>query len=105
MLPKQDLVPVGISEEEMNNKHISVSQNFPNPVNAFTSFRVEMDKAANLSMEVSNMIGQTVLSQDKGNVNAGTHEFRIDASELQAGIYFYTVIAGENRVTKRMIVR
>jgi len=104
MLPKDDLVPVGISEE-FNNANISVSQNFPNPVNTSTSIRVSLEESVSLSMELTNMVGQKVLSQDKGFVNAGSHEFAVDATDLQSGIYFYTVTAGDSKVTKRMIVR
>ena len=104
MLPKGDLVPVGISEE-FNNANISVSQNFPNPVNTSTYIRISLEESASLSMELTNMVGQKVLSQDKGFVNAGSHEFSIDATDLQSGIYFYTVTAGGSKVTKRMIVK
>jgi hypothetical protein len=41
---------------------------------------------------------------NKGEVNAGSHSFTIDGSALTTGIYFYTVISGENSVTRKMIV-
>lgn len=98
-------LPVGLAEESSNEKSVVVKQNFPNPVNGTTSIRVKVEESANLSLELTNMVGQKVLSQDKGNVNTGSHEFVIDATNLQAGIYFYTVTAGGTKVTKRMIVR
>ena len=105
MLPIPDLVPVGIEERANGTEAIAVSQNFPNPVNTFTTFRVELEEAAQLSMELSNITGQVVMTQNKGFVNSGSHEFRIDASELGAGTYFYIVIAGDSRITKRMIIK
>ena len=105
MLPKPDLIPVGIEERINGTEEIVVSQNFPNPVSTFTTFRVELEEAAQLSMELSNITGQVVMTQNKGLVNTGLHEFMIDASELGAGTYFYTVTAGDSRVTKRMLVR
>jgi hypothetical protein len=39
-----------------------------------------------------------------GKMTAGQHKMVIDASELTSGIYFYTVKAGEGRITKKMIV-
>ncbi|MEN8225367.1 MAG: T9SS type A sorting domain-containing protein, partial [Bacteroidota bacterium] len=97
-------LPVGVAEENVET-FITVSQNFPNPVNNNTSVRVSLDESSSLSLELTNMVGQKMLTQDKGFVNAGSHEFRIDASKLQAGIYFYTVIADGVKVTKRMIIR
>ncbi|RLD31354.1 MAG: hypothetical protein DRI83_12555, partial [Bacteroidetes bacterium] len=105
MLPKPDLIPVGIEERINGTEAIVVSQNFPNPVSTFTTFRVELEQAVELSMELSNITGQVVMTQNKGFVNAGLHEFRIDVSELGAGTYFYTVNAGDSKVTKRMLVR
>ena len=105
MLPTPDLIPVGIEEITSGSGAITVSQNFPNPVSTFTTFRVELEEAAELSMELINITGQVVMTQNKGFVNTGLHEFRIDASELGAGTYFYTVNAGDSRVTKRMLVR
>ena len=94
-----------MTETSFNETSINVTQNFPNPVNGTTSVRVNIEESANLSLELTNMVGQKVLSQEKGIVNAGSHEFVLDATNLQAGIYFYTVTAGESNVTKRMIVR
>ncbi|MDT8392579.1 MAG: T9SS type A sorting domain-containing protein, partial [Bacteroidales bacterium] len=102
MLPKSDLI-TGIAEQELiNDSH--VSQNFPNPFNATSTVNVELEEASNLSLVVTNMTGQKVLEINKGNVPAQTHTFTIDASNLQSGIYFYTVTAGNSQVTRKMIV-
>jgi len=104
-LSKYDLLPVGIEEGVQSLDAGKVSQNYPNPAGSYTSFRVELELAAQLSMELTNIVGQVVMSMDKGYVHAGSHEFKIDASGLDAGIYFYTVNAGESRVTKKMIIQ
>jgi len=62
-----------------------------------------MDKA-NLSMVVTNLLGQQVLEINRGDVAEGTHQFIIDGSKLGNGIYFYTVFAGNESVTRKMIV-
>jgi hypothetical protein len=81
-----------------------VGQNFPNPVSGTTNFNVNLEKASTLTIEVYNLTGQKVLTLDKGLVSGGAHQFAIDASQLDAGVYFYTVkINGESR-THKMIV-
>ena len=82
----------------------TVSQNYPNPFSATTTVNVNIKKPANLSMKVINMVGQTVYSADKGKVTTGRKQFRIDATNLDAGVYFYTVTIGNEKVTKKMIV-
>jgi hypothetical protein len=41
---------------------------------------------------------------NNGKVQPGSHILTIDASKLSPGVYFYTVFAGEDKVTKKMII-
>ena len=82
-----------------------VSQNSPNPATDRTSIAVNMKKGNDLSLKITNTTGQVVFSQDKGNVQPGQHGFTIDCSNWKPGIYFYTVNAGNNLVTKKLVVR
>ncbi len=84
---------------------VSVSQNRPNPFNGNTQIDVNLDKASNLSIEVINITGQTVYSMNYGQKAQGTHTLDFNSSNLSSGIYFYTVTAGNSKVTKKMIVR
>ena len=81
-----------------------VTQNYPNPFNGTTTVSVNLSKSCNLSLEVTNITGQKMMQIDKGKVNSGSHSIVIDGSKLTSGIYFYTVRAGENSVTRKMIV-
>jgi type IX secretion system substrate protein len=101
-----DVMPnywIGVNENQVN-PIASVEQNFPNPFSSSTMIEVSLENNANLSMEVVNMIGQKVLEVNKGQVQSGTHTFEISAENMKSGIYFYTVKANENTVTKKMIV-
>jgi hypothetical protein len=40
----------------------------------------------------------------EGELMPGWHEVRWDASEMPSGIYFYTMTAGSERITRRMIL-
>jgi hypothetical protein len=83
----------------------AVSQNFPNPVKGLTSFNVSLEKAARVSVEVKNIMGQVAMIMDKGVVEAGTQTYKIDASSLISGIYFYTVKINGESFTHKMIVK
>jgi len=84
--------------------NFSVSQNYPNPFNSTSVISVNIKKASNLSLEITNLMGQLIYSENAGNCALGTHQFTIDAAHLNAGVYFYTVTAGNQKVTKKMIV-
>jgi hypothetical protein len=55
-------------------------------------------------VEVSNIMGQKVMSFDKGLVNSGLSTYTIDGSQLTSGIYFYTVKINGESYTHKMIV-
>ncbi len=82
----------------------AVSQNMPNPFSNTSTVEVNLNEAASLSLEVVNMVGQTVYRIDKGEVPAGEKEFTIDATNLKPGIYLYNVRVNETTITKKMVV-
>jgi hypothetical protein len=102
-IPKEDLT-TGIGEKELISD-ASVSQNYPNPFTGTSTITVNLPKSANLSMKVSNILGQQVMDLQRGYVSAGTYYFQVDGAKLQDGVYFYTVKANNSEVTRKMIVR
>ncbi|MGZ3867150.1 MAG: T9SS type A sorting domain-containing protein, partial [Bacteroidia bacterium] len=87
-----------------NNDLFFVGQNFPNPLNGQTTIPVNLARTSNMTITVTNIVGQKVLEVNAGVLNPGYHNLNVDATKLNAGIYFYTVKAGNYSVTKRMIV-
>jgi hypothetical protein len=98
-------VPVGIHEDHAIFNENNVSQNSPNPFSGITYVNVQLDEASDVLLEVSNIAGQVVYTTSKGLVQPGSLQLEINATDLTAGLYFYTVKAGSTEVTKKMIVR
>jgi hypothetical protein len=98
-----DFIYMGIGDKE-NKSITSVSQNYPNPFSQTSSIQVNLEAKTSLKLVVTNLLGQQVMQIDRGQVQAGSHEFVIDGSKLGNGIYFYTVYAGKESVTRKMIV-
>jgi hypothetical protein len=98
-----DFLIMGVGEKD--NKNItSVSQNYPNPFSRTSTVQVNIVEKANLKLVVTNLIGQQMMQIERGDVAPGMHEFVIDGSKLSNGIYFYTVYAGKESITRKMIV-
>jgi hypothetical protein len=97
-----DLSPIGIKETTGNIA--SVSQNYPNPFSGSSLVTVNLNAKSDLSLSVSNLLGQKVFESNKGTVAAGTYNFNIDGSSLTSGVYTYTVKAGDYQLTRKMIV-
>jgi hypothetical protein len=83
---------------------VTVSQNAPNPTNSTTNIVVDVKTAAQVSLQVCNLTGQRVFQIPTQNMAAGSHSLTIDASVLAPGVYFYTVTAGAQTITRKMIV-
>ncbi len=99
------IVPIGVGVDEFSGlSNISVSQNLPNPATGITTIKISSKTVAPVKVEVSNLMGQIVHTIDAGIIN-GNISVNIDVSNLKAGVYFYTVIIANERVSKRMIVQ
>jgi hypothetical protein len=98
-----DFIFTSVDEQEVKSI-TSVSQNYPNPFSKTSTVRVNLEEKANLKLVVTNIMGQQVMQIERGNVPAGMYDFTIEGSKLGNGIYFYTVYAGQESVTRKMIV-
>jgi hypothetical protein len=92
---------VGVDPKTMEVASVSV---YPNPVKDVAKVSVNLTKSANVTVDVTNLVGKQVMSLNKGNMNAGSQQFSIDASNFSAGIYFVTVIVDGQKFTQKMIV-
>jgi len=98
---KTDIGPVGIKENKTSNVNMSI---YPNPSTDYTNIDLNLTKSANVSLTVTNMVGQQVISKDFGQFANGSHNLAIAVSQLTKGIYFFTIQAGNDRVTKKIVV-
>ena len=93
-----------VSVNELNQSvGFEVSQNQPNPFNGNTTIEVKTQKAEQVMLEVSNIMGQTVYALDAGTIS-GTQNIILTSDNMEAGIYFYTVTIGNESITRKMIV-
>ncbi len=81
-----------INEE---NKEINKFSIYPNPSNNQIYISTTIAKEKIKSIEVKNMLGETILNMDK-KLNA-------DITSLERGIYFITIISNECSVTEKFI--
>lgn len=71
-----------------------VLANYPNPFNPTTTLRFNLTERAEVSIEVVDVLGRVVLTQQLGRFAAGkNHHFQLDASSLASGVYLYRLSA------------
>ncbi|MEI7895465.1 MAG: T9SS type A sorting domain-containing protein [bacterium] len=97
-----DPFPIGIEKKDNSIASVTV---FPNPVKDVAKVAVTLKQNANVSVDITNLVGQQVMSLNKGAMNAGTQQFSIDASSLTSGVYFISVNVNGQKYTQKMIVQ
>jgi hypothetical protein len=93
-----------VSVADVEPERIAITQNYPNPFSNVTYVDMTLSQAANVTLEISNIIGQKVRTVDYGFFGSGLHKISIAADGLESGIYFYTLNTGSDAVTRKMIV-
>ena len=86
-----------IDMKELANKPagFQLFQNYPNPFNSETRIAYSIPYRSTISLKVYNMLGQQVAVLFEGVKNAGRYMAAFDAKDLESGIYFYVLNAGD----------
>ena len=92
---------VGLSE----NSFLSlVQESFPNPANDMATIKFELKKPSAISIQVVNIDGKVVYSQDGVSANQGVNTIDLITEYWESGVYFYSLIVEGDRITKKMVV-
>ncbi len=100
-----DGTPVSIGVQENTENNFILNPAFPNPASTETMINYELKKSAKVNFKLTDLTGRIVMNLNKGIQEAGQHNMKLDVSQLAAGTYFYTLTAGENQKTLKLIVR
>jgi hypothetical protein len=91
--------------EIKNNNGLSLMQNIPNPADFSTEIRYSLGNTANVTLEVVDVTGKVIATHALGMRAAGDHSFELNTSDFADGIYYYTLTAGADRLSNKMVVR
>jgi hypothetical protein len=97
------LIVIGVQEHEAMPP-VKLYQNIPNPASASTVFKFNLSSAGNVEFTIKDMLGRNVGSLDPKWMETGMHEVPFDSSQLENGIYFYTIRMKGYTDTKRMVI-
>jgi hypothetical protein len=82
----------------------AVSQNYPNPFNPTTTISFYLPKAERASIEVFNVLGQLVKSENLGVLSSGEHQYEFNGQSLSSGVYFYRVTTADAHKIRKMVL-
>ncbi len=95
---------VAISEETAVPRGYELSQNYPNPFNPTTSIRYYLPQAADVQLNIYNIVGQHVQTLVDNRQPAGGHTIIWDARKVASGIYFYQLSTDNFAQTRKMML-
>lgn len=96
---------VGVSVEPIDDELPSaylLKQNYPNPFNPSTAIEFHLPKAGQVSLTISNVIGQTIAVPVDEFLAAGQYQIDFNAANLPSGIYIYTLKTEQSTISRQM---
>jgi hypothetical protein len=94
-------LPLAIKEVNNSFKNMNV---YPNPVSNYANVDFTISEPNNISVSVLNLLGQIVFANEMNNLRAGEHNFPLDVTNLQGGVYFIKISDGTNTMVKKITV-
>ena len=92
-------------KEVANTQGFEMFPSYPNPTNAISTVKYNLDFASDVQFEIRDITGKVVFSQDMGTQAPGMNSITVDASEYAAGAYTYTLTVNGERATDRLLVK
>ncbi|MCD6531917.1 T9SS type A sorting domain-containing protein, partial [bacterium] len=92
--------------EAVNEKlpvYVSLGQIRPNPFNSAMEFPLELDRSAEVVVEVFTCDGRKVATLTDGVLTPGRHTIRWDA-DVPSGVYFVKIRVGDSAVVRKAVL-
>ena len=100
-------VPTGVEGQPLAGlkpEALVLGNSYPNPAKGQITISYQLPQAGRATMEIYNMLGQTVQKFDLGWQPAGNHSLNWNSSQQVQGVYFYRLQAGDFSSTKKLVV-
>ena len=95
---------VSLDDFDSNPIDFELTQNYPNPFNPSTQIQYALPEATQVTLEVFNSLGQTVMELVNGQQSAGYHVASFDAAGMSSGVYLYKLTTPSFSQTKKMLL-
>ncbi|RMH63724.1 MAG: T9SS C-terminal target domain-containing protein, partial [Calditrichaeota bacterium] len=99
--------PTGIISVKYNQslpKRFNLKQNYPNPFNPVTTIEFSLTQRENVELSIFDIQGRKVAVLMNGVKTAGVYKITWDANRFASGYYFYVLKAGNQTISKRMLL-
>ena len=105
-----NLIKTDVENTNKDNNAFHLEQNYPNPFNPSTKIKYKIDghsgQSVHVEIKIYDLTGREVTTLVNQEKTGGEHEIEFDAAKygLCSGVYFYQIIAGNFKSTKKMMI-
>jgi hypothetical protein len=96
--------PVSVAGDGIIPSRFELSQNYPNPFNPATTISFSLPASGFTTLEVFDLLGRSVATPVRREMEAGNHEVNFRATGLPSGVYFYRLTQGPARSTRKLVL-
>lgn len=101
---RSDGVAVDVADASELPKTIELADNYPNPFNPATTISFALPTATDVRLTVFDVLGRALQTLTDAYLPAGQHTASFDATGFPSGTYLYRLEAGEQTITKTMLL-
>ena len=94
---------IGDNNTNSNGSFKAKLKTYPNPTNDYTTVSFNLKETTNVTLYVYNFSGRLVKTINEKNVEAGSQNITIDASDLTTGTYIVKLVAGKQNDTVKFV--
>ncbi len=84
---------------------LALGQNIPNPAVNSTFINYELFQSGQVTLRVLDITGKEVHTVYEGQRGSGRHTIELDVNQFSSGVYTYVLENGQERLTKKMMVK
>lgn len=98
------IVPEEKYDGQTFNSEIKLFGNYPNPFNPVTDIRFYLGSENKVELSIYNSSGQLVKELVNGKLKTGIHLVKFNAGDLNSGLYFSVLKAGNTKLSSKMLL-
>ncbi len=79
-------------------------QNYPNPFNPTTTIKFSLSEPQKIKLTIYSLLGEEIKVLVDEYKTTGSHSVAFNGNDLSSGVYIYSLIAGNKRLSKKLIL-
>jgi hypothetical protein len=93
--------PTSVAERLKSNMKFTA---YPNPAKDATEISFELERTQHVTITLVDLVGKEMIHISNGQINAGTHQYKVSTVGLPKGMYLIRVSADEHRFSHKLLV-